>query len=122
MYSFATFGLENLCKGVKLVKFKDFGFSALWIAAVPPLPPTISSWACKFNILNLLLVILNLWFLLYLSKSIKKGKTTWQKFYPTCRIRTSDLRISASLLQSSALPTELRSARGSISNFILHQL
>ncbi|KAK4441702.1 hypothetical protein Salat_0505100 [Sesamum alatum] len=28
---------------------------------------------------------------------------------PTCRIRTSDLRISANRLQSSALPTELRS-------------
>jgi hypothetical protein len=31
------------------------------------------------------------------------------KNYPTCRIRTSDLRIDLQALQSSALPTELRS-------------
>jgi hypothetical protein len=35
-------------------------------------------------------------------------KTNFKK-NPTCRIRTSDLRIYLQTLQSSALPTELRS-------------
>ena len=42
-----------------------------------------------------------------------------EKYIPTCRIRTSDLRIYLQRLQSSALPTELRSVSVRIFHVVL---
>ena len=46
------------------------------------------------------------------KKDRKSNKRKKSQKNPTCRIRTSDLRIDLQPLQSSALPTELRSVCG----------